>query len=336
MGSESSSMSSLIAHAKMVGYYAGVAFGVGYILVFAGIIAITAELLANIPADEWSIILATVPGWVIATLVCYLIAVILGIVFGASIISNSRSIRDKGVHLSTVTSSVSIFSFMIIFAAIGSIVMITGSVSMSYYFFGGSSLVYPILNIVGAILLLIGFRTYQGKQVESKIIGGIMMLISIVLIYIIALRPVVDIYTGLFGGLSSVWSLTAVPGPLLAQSTLETVTLLLAAIGAIVLASLTVEERLRNWMGGVILSVSGILFSIGLLYFNFSAVSRFGNLLSSAVTVRALWVLFFGFLVLGIAGIIAIVAACFVLAISARELSARPAQSTARSQPPSP
>jgi len=338
MGSESSSISSMIAHAKMVGYYAGVAFGIGYILVFAGIIAMAAEYLSYIPLSQWAMILAYVPSWVIAALICYLIAVILAIAFGASVIRNSKSAKDKGLNLRTISSSVSIFCFMTIFAAIGSIILISGFASTAYYYVG-SSLVYPICNMVGAILLFIGFRTYRGKQVESKIIGGVMMLVSVVLIYIVAFGPVASAYNGLFGYAPSgpaTW-LPPLPGPLLAQSTLETVTLLLAAISAIVVALLSAEERIKNSIGGVILSVSGILFSIGLLYFNFSAVSGFGNLLSlPGQTAKSLWVLFFGFLVLGIAGIIAIVTACFVLAISAKQISMRPAQPTQQSQPPSP
>jgi len=328
----------MIAHVKMVGYYAGVAFGAGYILVFAGIIAMAAEFLASIPAYVWSMILANVPAWLIAGLICYLISVILAIAFGASVIRSSKSVRDKGLHLGTITSSVSIFCFMIIFAAIGSIILISGVASSSYFGYIGSSLVYPICNLVGAILLLIGFRTYHGKQVESKIVGAIMMLISVVLIYIVALGPVFNGYSGIFGYAPSGASwLPAVPGPLLAQSTLETVALLLATIAAIVLAFLTAEERIKNAIGGVLVSASAILFSIGLMYFNFSEVSTFGNILSSATaTFRSLWVLFFGFLVLGISGIIVIVTACLVLAISAKQLSTRPTEPVTPSQPPSP
>jgi hypothetical protein len=326
----------MIAHVKMVGYYAGVAFGVGYILVFAGVIAMAVEWLANIPASVWSMILPYVPAWLITGLICYLIAVILGIAFGASVISNSRFVREKGLHLSMISSSVSVFCFMIIFAAIGSIILISGVASSSYYGFLGSSLVYPICNIVGAILLFIGFRTYQGKQIESKIMGAVMMLISVVLIYIVALGPVASGFSGIFGYASSSW-LPAVPGPLLAQSALETVALLLATIAAIVLAFLTAEERIKNAIGGVILSASAILFSIGLMYVNFSAVSTFGNMLSSAtLTFRSLWVLFFGFLVLGISGIIVIVTACLVLALAAMQLSTRQTQPATQSQPPSP
>jgi ribosomal protein L40E len=78
--------------------------------------------------------------------------------------------------------------------------------------------------------------------------------------------------------------------------------------------------------------MSGILFSCGVLYFNFSAVSAVNDYIS--LINRAFsyigqppfvspWIMLFGFLILGISGIIALVIACLHLALSAKQLSKR-------------
>jgi ribosomal protein L40E len=73
------------------------------------------------------------------------------------------------------------------------------------------------------------------------------------------------------------------------------------------------------------------------MYFNFKAVSDINNMLSllsgiggypygygfPSITLDSIWIIFFGFLLLGISGIIGLVTACLPLAISAKQLSTR-------------
>jgi len=352
MSEETISASSIITQTKNVGYYAGLAFGIGYILTFVGIIALVAEILSYIPSYEWSIIMATIPAWLVAGLVCYLLAVICAIALGSSIIKNSKSAREHGLEINIISSSVSSFSFMILFAGIGSIILINGmsSVYSPYYYGYGYSypvvnlpfIAYPISQVVGAILLLIGFRAYRGKQTDSKIVGAILMLISIILIYIIAYAPVRDAYNS-YASFINLYpygptvSLPPLSGPLLSEVNVETIALLIAMICAILIAFLTYEAEVKYSIVGIVLSISTILFSIGLLYFNFSAVSLFSKLLSlPGNRLISPWIMFFGFLVLGISGIIVLIAACLCIVASLKQLSTQTRQPAAPPPPPPP
>ena len=113
---------------------------------------------------------------------------------------------------------------------------------------------------------------------------------------------------------------------------------MIAIVGAIIFAFPILGEELKHSIVGIILPISGILFSCGVMYFNFSAISaidRLNQMLSLVgqmsgwmpgfprITLDSIWIMFFGFLLLGISGIIALVTACLPLAISAKQLSTR-------------
>ena len=309
---EEDSISRLASQTKNIGYYAGLTFGVGYCLTLVGAIAVFAEIMirfSSVWSGYWGY--GNIPPWLIAALIFVFIGIICGIYFGWTIIKNSKSVRDSGLKLDTISSSVSPFSFMLIFIGIGSTIAAAGL---------KLSLFSPICGVVGPILLLIGFRVYHGEASESKLMGAIMMLVSIALIYFVA-------YGSLLGSLGA--------GPLLSESTLEATSLLIAIICAIIFAFPILGEELKQPVASIILSISGILFSCGVMYFNFSAVSNINNLLSLAglmrgyipgfpsITLDSIWIMFFGFLLLGISGIIGLITACLPLAISAKQLSTR-------------
>jgi len=355
MTEEVSATSPLMKQARNAGYYAALVFGAGYLLTFIGIIVVAIEVLIR-TLPYIGPYISTIPPWLIAGLICYLIAVIFGAILGGSIIRNAKSARDFGTSLNTISSSVSAFSCMILFAGIGSIILVSGISSISYPYgyypslgyyptVGSFYLTYPIIEVVGAILLLIGFRAYRGKQTDSKLVGAILMLVSVILIYIVAYIPLRDAYAAYssilgmvpYGTSISLVSLPPLPGILLSEATLETVTLMMASICALLFAFFTQEGEAKRSVVGVILSVGGILFAVGLLYFNFSTVSLLSKLLPYTGSMMAtLWIIFFGFLVLGISGIIVLIAASLFIAVSVKQLSAQPPKPSVPPPPPPP
>ncbi len=347
MTEEVSATSPLMKQARNVGYYAALVFGAGYLLTFIGIIVVVIEFLARIPPSVWSLIMPYIPPWFIAGLICYLIAVIFGAILGGSIIKNAKSARDFGISLGTISSSVSAFSCMILFAGIGSIILVSGASSAyaPYGYYPASSLTYPIIEVVGAILLLIGFRAYRGKQTDSKIVGAILMLVSVILIYIVAYAPLRDSYAAIpsimgmfpYGTPVSLTPLPPLPGILLSEVTLETVTLMMATICALLFVFLAQGGEAKRSIVDVILSVGSILFAIGLLYFNFLTASLLSKLLPYTGSMMAtLWIMFFGFLVLGVSGIIVLIAASLSIAVSVKQLSAQPPKPSVPPPPPPP
>lgn len=323
MSKEVESVSRLVSQTKNIGYYAGLTFGIGYCLTLVGAIAVFTEVMIRASgASRYVSPYVSTPPWLIAALIFLFIGVICGIYFGLTIIRNSKSARDSGLKIDTFSSSVSAFAFMLIFTWVGITIIVAAS---------RLSLFSPICGVVGPILLLIGFRAYRGEASESKLIGAILMLVSVVLIYFVAYRG------GLLGLLGAGVGLLGFPwpGPLLSESTLEVIALLIAVACAVIFAFPILGEELKQSVAGIILSISGILFSVGVIYFNFSAVSTVDNLLSlvalmrgympgfPSVTLDSIWIMFFGFLLLGISGIIALITACLPLAISAKQLSTR-------------
>ena len=311
MSEEVDSISSLASQTKNLGYYAGLTFGVGYCLTLIGVIAVIAEIIMryySTMSKYWGYVGAQIPPWLTASMIFFAIGIICAIYFGVTVIKNSKSARDYGLKIDTIASSVSAFSYTLIFIGIG-ITIVAAGLNLSLF--------SPICGVVGPILLLIGFRSYR-RASESRLIGAIMMLVSIALIYFVAYRGI---------GV----------GPLLSESTLEAIALLIAMVGAVIFSFPILIGELKQSVAGVILSFSGILFSCGVIYFNFKAVSDINNLLSllsrvggylygygfPRMTLNSLWIMFFGFLLLGISGIIGLVTACLPLAISAKQLSTR-------------
>lgn len=328
MSEEVDSISRLASQTKHIGYYAGLTFGVGYCLTLIGIIAVIAEIIVRYSSTMsryWGYVGAQIPPWLTASMIFFAIGIICAIYFGFTIIKNSKSARDYGLKIDTIASSVSAFSFTLIFIGIG-ITIVAAGLKLSLF--------SPICGVVGPILLLIGFRAYRGGASESRLIGPIMMLVSIALIYFVAYRGI---------GV----------GPLLSESTLEAIALLIAIVGAVIFSFPILGGELKQSVAGIILSISGILFSCGVMYFNFKAVSDIDNLLSllsrvggypygygfPSITLNSIWIMFFGFLLLGISGIIGLVTACLPLAISAKQLSTRleaPQPKTPEGAPPKP
>lgn len=311
MGEEADSISRLKTQTRNIGYYAGLTFGVGYCLTLIGAIVMVAELMVR-SSSVWSgpYQYVSIPTWLMAALISFFLGIACGIYFGWTVIKNSKSARDFGLKIDTIASSVSAFSLMLIFMGVGMTILSAGL---------GLSLFSPISGVVGPILLLIGFRTYNSEGSESKLTGAILMLVSVALIYFVAYGE------SLFGLLGV--------GPLFSESTLEAFALLIAVVGAVIFAFPILEEKLKQPVAAIILSIGGILFSCGVMYFNFSAVSAINNMLSLAglmpgwisglpsPTLDSIWIMFFGFLLLGISGIIALITSCLPLAFSAQQLS---------------
>lgn len=310
------SISRLASQTGNIGYYGGLTFGIGYCLTIVGAIAVVAELVLRFSSSFSrympSGLSSNIPPALVASLIVLFISVICAIIFGLSVIRNSKSARDSGLRIDAISSSINAFSFMLFFLWIG-VTILSASLRLSLF--------SPICGVVGSVLLFAGFKAYRNEASESKLIGAILMLISVALTYFVAFKG-----SGL--------SLLGV-GPLFSEFTLEALALFIALIGAVIFAFPIVGEH-RQSVASIILSTSVILFSCGIMYSNFSSLSSLNNLLSlagaivnwipglSGLQLNSIYILFFGFLLLGISGIITLIAACLPLVTSFKELSAKP------------
>lgn len=309
--------------------YCGIAFGAGYILLYVGLIAILAEAAARtLPYSGGYGLSLNVPPSIVLAAVSLFIVVLCGIGLGVLVVRNSNW-RHSDQMTNRISSCVLAFSLMILFLGIGVIAAISTlfsySSGYSSYPFGPSSgMSTPISLVIGAALLLIGYRVFLKQQVESKLVGGILMITSIVLIYIVALSPLRNLWN-LLGAMGSIASVRPppLPGFLAGEVNLETASLLVVAVCAVLYAF----PSLRSWRGlhalRILLSISAIVFGIGLLYFNFSMVSIVSTFISFAGQYLAsIWLVFIGLIILGISGILIIVSASLSLGLSLKEIQA--------------
>ena len=323
MDEEEKSVSNLVAQSKNIGYYAGLTYGIGYILMYIGAILVIIELLAYlasiVPSQYWS----QMPAWFYAGLVLYIISALFAIVFGSAVIKSAKIVRESELRLENLSSPISIFSCMLIIQGIASVILVAGINSMGAV---KLSLVGPICGIVGPILLLIGFKTYQiQKASESRFIATILMIISLVLIYFISieqLRTLLDMFFS-----------SSIPlcGPLGCEFRLEFIALLIALVSAMLVAFRIFKDKMQQSVTNVILSISGIVFSVGLMYYNFSSASTISDIMSMLRSFAgyglptkefySLWIVLIGLIILGIAGIIALVASIMPLALAAKQFS---------------
>jgi hypothetical protein len=317
----------LVSQVRSIGYYAGLTFGVGYSLVFLGIILIFVEMvLSALQAGILSYVL-NAPPWRIVSIVLIFIGLFLGIAFGSTISGNAKSVKEGLLTMDKIVSAASTFSLMLLFLWLGSTI---------YAFVNRQPALSPVCGAVGAILLLVGLGRYREKA--SRFVGALLIIVSLVLIYFVAY-----------------WSIVYKPvnGLLFSELTIEVSTLIILGLCAIIFSFPIVQEELKQAVLGSILSVVGIVFSAGVVYLNFSALSVFSlstpiaripyvynlpgcSLLLNSIIVYyeeaySALIIFTGLLLLGISGIISIVTACLTLVISIRILTAG-----ARPQPPPP
>jgi hypothetical protein len=316
LGKTDDSISTLASQIMNIGYYGALTFGIGYCLVILGAIAVVAELVLRFSSSFSSYLQfglsSNIPPALVASLIAFFLSIICAIIFGLSIIRNSKSARDSGLRINVLSSSISAFSFMLFFLWMGMTILFA-SFSLSLF--------PPICGVVGSVLLFAGFKAYRSEASESKLTGVILMLISVALIYFVALKG-----SGL--------SLLGI-GFLFSEFTLEALALFIALIGALIFAFPILGEHRKLVVTGI-LSVSVILFSGGIMYSNFSNLSSLNNLLSlagafvnwvpglSRLQLYSVYIFFFGFLLLGISGIITLIGACLPLVTSFKELSAKP------------
>jgi len=320
------SVSDLVAQSKNIGYYAGLTYGIGYILMYIGVILVIIEFLAYlasiVPSQYWS----QMPAWFYASLALYIISAMFAMGFGSAVIKNAKVVKESELRLENLSSPISIFSCMLIIQGIASVILVAGINSMGAV---KLSLVGPICGIVGPILLLIGFKTYQiQKASESRFIAAILMIISLVLIYFISREQLSTAYYGMYYSLPiSIIS----SGPLACELRLEFIALLIALVSAILVAFRIFKDKMQQSVTNVILSISGIIFSAGLMYYNFSSASTISDLMKMlsgfagyGVPTKefySLWIVLIGLIILGIAGIIALVASIMPLALAAKQFS---------------
>jgi len=318
MDEEEKFVYNLVAQSKNIGYYAGLTYGIGYILMYIGVILVIIELLAYLASIGLPGIWSLMPSWFYASLTLSIISALFAIGFGLAVIKSAKIATVWGPRLRNLSSPISILSYMLIIRGIAMVILVAGINSMSTV---KLSLVGPICGIVGPVLLLVGFMTYRTYGAsESKIIATILMIISLVLIYFISIEQLRTLF-GTFFPLSIPLS-----GPLGCEFRLEFIALLIALVSAM-LGALKMQQSVTN----IILSISGIIFSAGLMYYSFSYASTISGSISTlsgfagyGVPTKEFyspWIVLIGVIILGIAGIIALVASIMPLALAAKQFS---------------
>ena len=326
-------ISPLTSQVKSICYYTGLTFGTGYSLVFLGIVFIFVEtVLRMLQEGLLSNYLASIPPWRIVTLLFIFIGLFFGIGFGSSISGNAKSVKEGSITLEKISSSITAFSLMLLFLWLGSTVSA---------FVNGRSPFSPVCGVAGSILLLIGLGRYLEKA--SRFVGAIIMLVSLVLIYFVAY----------WGALYK-----PVNGLLFSELTIEVSSMIILGLCAIIFSLPIVQEDLKKTVLGSVLSVVGIVFSVGVMYLNFSALSVFSirtpvaripyinNLPGCSILIDSMLatyreaysalLVFTGFLLLGISGIMGIVTACLTLVVSIKQLATGSRIQPSQAPPPPP
>lgn len=339
--------------ARNVASYAALAYGIGYMLVLIGLIALVVELIARTSRFEDLLsILGSLPSWFYVAIVFAAIALAFAFYFSYTVIKISRHASTEDLGLNSISPSVSAFAFMQIFIRICTLIVAVGVYAMYSSLLGGyGSLVWPatqnslivsISALIGGILLFIGFRIYSGIQKGTRLTGAILLVASVVLIYFVSMGSFRT--PSSYGGLPSMESLplsTGAPyppssGPLLSELRLESVALLIATICGIVYALPTSAEARKQSFINIMIAVSVILFSIGLVYFNFSTINFFLSWSQVTSVFGSVWIIFVGLLLTGMSGVIALIAACMFLIAYGKQSSVISAPQAPSEQPPPP
>lgn len=311
-------MSDLLSKTKKIGYYAGLVFGFGYSLTLLGYLVVF--------MSEW---FKWYDPLFIVFSVLTLAGIICGIYLGITIGKNSKYITDSGSKIESISPSVYAYSLMLTLMGIGSTIIaaLFGLFRPPDHWAGPGLPLHPfIASIVGPILLLIGFWVYRGQTPKQKLSGAIVMLVSVPLIYFIGWN-----FIGFVGS-----------GMLLSGNPLEGIAVLIAAIGGIIFALPIRRREVKQTAGRIILSIGGIIFSFGVIYYIFSVISSLhfvdgfisiyisghseppafilGNLAILLGFFEGLpWIVFSGLIVIGISGVIGLIAACLSLGVSVKQ-----------------
>jgi hypothetical protein len=323
-------MDPLVSQVRNIGYYAGLTFGTGYSLIFLGPVLMFLETIVSTSQTGNLSYISNVPPWRIVTLFFLLVGMIFGISFGSTISKNSKSAKDGSLTIGKIGFSVSAFSFMLLFLWLGSTV---------FTFVNKLPPFSPVCGVAGAILLLIGFERYREKT--SRFVGAIIMLVSIILIYFVAY-----------------WNIVYRPfnGLLFSELTIEVSSLIVIMICAIIFSFPILREEYKQAFLGIVLSIVGMVFSAGVIYLNFSALSAFNtptsiagvpylrnipgysilvtNFLTFYSESYSALVIFIGFLLLGVSGIISLVTTCLTLTVSIKQLITGPKAPVPEAPPP--
>jgi hypothetical protein len=308
-------------------YYGGIAFGAGYILAFSGALVHLSEVLIPFfQANSLTTVDVLIYTFVFLYMVC-------GIYLGVSITQSSRSARDSGnADLEQLSRPITSLSLMMLFLGIANLIYVrTGELA------GLPSLLNPsILFVVSPILLLIGFKMYKEKPTESRAMGALLMFVSTVLLYFFAYRALGE-YNILVSDsapapLQLTYSLSA--GPFFCQFDVESISLLLGTLGSILYVVPAIQKGFRHLAVDTVLVTGVILFSIGLMIFNFPTTT---DALTRASRpdqqIISMWIIAFGSLTLGISGLVLLISALLAAVFMYRtRLSKKATAQTAQPQ----
>jgi hypothetical protein len=277
-------------------YYGGIAFGAGYLLTFFGVLVHFGEHLVELLQGNG---ITTVTGLIYMFVFLYIIC---GIWLGVSIIRSSRSTRDSGnTDLQQLSSPITAFSLMMLLLGIANLVHVrTGDLANLSYLLNPS-----IIFVVSPVLLLIGFKMYKERPTESRAMGAILVFVSTVLLYFFAYAAL-----GSYNILASDFNFSLSSGPLFSEPNVERISLLFGAFCSLLYVVPAMQKGSRRLALNMILIIGAILFSIGLMIFNFPATtSAITEASASNQQVVSLWVIAFGNLTLGISGVVILVSA---------------------------
>jgi len=295
-----------------VGSYGIKAYGAGYLLLILG--------------GGLSGAISFFSPWYIGSSFFLFLAWLSALIFAAQIIFRSRDIQRDISELRARSLPLTAFSMTILFLGIVGITVHAYARSISYPL--NVALLFPsVISIASVIILMIGFNVYSRELTASKVVGGILILIPVFLLYFVSLIPWKEIWSSV--GRSYPFrspDLPPLPGPLLCESNIEAVALLLTAACGFLFALPAFKEERSRLSGKMIVSSIVILFSAGLMLFNYSAATWVIGLTSMASSeiFLPLSLALLGFLVLIISSLMLIISGSLSLAGAIKTFSARP------------
>jgi len=264
---------------ESLGYYSALCFGIGYSLAMISIIVASMEAIATEPGvlvlwvrELWPLI--------------YVIGLVPAIYLGYVVVEIANHAVEEGLSISAVIRAGRVYTLVtLVFSVSATVESVANRQPIST----------PLLGVVGSLLLLTGFTIFKSEARESRLMGAVVILISIIFLYFIGFSepPFSRVLPG---------------GPLLSEPTLEGYALLFVAVGGVVHFLSGLKESFRRSLTEILLLAGVALFSAGLSY------SGFRNMMvviDQASRLRSLLLLVLSYLLTGASGLLGLAAVGF-------------------------
>jgi len=277
---------------ESLGYYSALSFGIGYSLVMISMIV---AFMEEIAVEPGVLVLWVREIWPWIYVVTGLTGIVSAIYLGYVVVEIANHAVEEGLSISAVTRAGRVYALVTLVFSVSATVEYVANLQ---------PISIPLFGVVGSLLLLTGFTIFKSEARESRLMGAVVIFISIILLYFIGFSRPPHVLVPPPGN----FSLVPPGGPLLSEPTLEGYALLIAAAGGVVYFLPMLEERFKRSLTTILLSAGIAIFSAGLTYSGFSSVLVVIDLASR---LRSLLLLVLSYLLIGASGLLGLAAVVF-------------------------